>query len=69
MRMFNRPTSIRHTDFIKSLDYCFSELMIRIYDNDLEPEDYERIRNLPNFDAKIFKEITGIDIDEEERNE
>lgn len=67
MRMFNRPTSIRHTDFIESLDYCFGELMIRIHDNCLEPEDYDRIRNLPNFNAKIFKEITGIDIDEEER--
>lgn len=69
MRMFNRPTSIRHTDFIESLDYCFGELMIRIHDNYLEPEDYDRIRNLPNFDAKIFKEITGIDIDEEEVEE
>ena len=28
----------------------------------LSKEDKETVLNLPNFDAKIFKEITGIDV-------
>ena len=30
----------------------------------LDIEDKEEIKALPNFDRKIFKEITGIDVDD-----
>ncbi len=33
------------------------------------PEDREKTLKLPNFDAKIFKEITGIDTEEEVKKE
>ena len=33
------------------------------YWNDTTEEDRQKVLNLPNFDASIFKEITGIDIE------
>ena len=67
MMAFNAPTFISFDEFIKAIDYDFNYLCSRIETKNLMKEDYDRIRNLPNFDAKIFKEITGIDIDEEEK--
>jgi hypothetical protein len=32
------------------------------YWRETSQEDRERVQNLPNFDAEIFKEITGIDV-------
>ena len=36
---------------------------------DLSDEEKDIITSIPNFDKEIFKEITGIDIDEEDANE
>ena len=36
------------------------------YWRDTDDEDRERIMNLPNFDAAIFKEITGIEVPNKE---
>lgn len=36
---------------------------------DTTEENRQKVLNLPNFDAKIFKEITGIDVDVEEKDD
>ena len=64
MRAFNRETDIRYSDFTKTLDYNFNYLCQRISNKSLQNGDIDRIKALPNFDAEIFKEITGIDITE-----
>ena len=69
MRAFNRETDIRHSDFINTLNYNFYTLCQRISNNSLQDEDIDRIKALPNFDAEIFEEITGINIDTERREE
>jgi len=62
MRAFNKPTGIKFSDFLASLDYDFYRLCDRILKKSLEPQDSERIKALPNYDANIFEEITGIKI-------
>lgn len=62
MRAFNKPTNIKLTDFIVK----YRELLNRISNNTLIDGDIELIKSLPNFDAKIFLEITGIDLTEDE---
>ncbi len=36
------------------------------YWRDTDEEDRQRVLNLPNFDAKVFKDITGIDVETKE---
>jgi len=62
MRAFNRETNIRLSDFLRSLDYNFYNFCTRIYENNLEEGDVDRIKALPNYDPDIFFEITGIDL-------
>ena len=62
IRAFNKPTNIKLTDFIVK----YRELLNRISNNTLIDGDIELIKSLPNFDAKIFLEITGIDLTEDE---
>ena len=62
MRAFNKDTTILYSDFVESLDYNFYGLCFRIAAKKLIDGDEEKIKALPNFDAEIFKEITGIDI-------
>ena len=62
IRAFNKPTNIKMTDFIVK----YRELLNRISNNTLIDGDVELIKSLPNFDAKIFLEITGIDLTEDE---
>ena len=64
IRAFNRVTTLRYSDFLKSIDYDFYALCRRISEKALNDGDRERIMDLPNFDAEIFKKITGIDITE-----
>lgn len=69
MRSFNKMADITFMEFLGSIDYSFFDLCERISNKKLYPEDYAHIKALPNFDAKIFKKITGIDIDIEEMKE
>ena len=62
MMSFNRPTSMTYAEFLNSLSYSFYGLCLRISRNEIDADDIERIKALPNFDAEIFKEITGIHI-------
>ena len=66
MRAFNRKTTVKYSDFMKDLPYNFYDLCNRIQRNALVDGDAEKIKALPNFDADIFKEITGIDLRGEE---
>ena len=66
MRAFNKLTNIKYSDFHRLIHYDFYDLCNRISKNCLEPNDVERIKALPNFDAGIFKEITGIDLEDNE---
>jgi len=100
MRMFNKETNIKFSDWVNSDDYIFYNIPLNTFIwssemTDKEKEEYpewktcggylktlkykeawakwwednkykkDDIKRLPNFDAKIFEEITGIKIDEE----
>lgn len=52
--------------YLKKLDK--SECGIKWW-RELSDEEKDIITSIPNFDKEIFKEITGIDIDEEDANE
>ena len=41
--------------------YTYKDAWINAYKNASE-KDIELLKNLPNFDSKVFKEITGIKI-------
>ena len=69
MRAFNKPTDIRYSDFIDSIPFDFFDLCGRIARKELDLLDIARIKGLPNFDAEIFKEITGIDLKEYEEGD
>lgn len=69
MKAFNKPTDIRYSDFIGSLSYDFFGMCERIFKKELDQLDPERIKALPNFDAEIFKEITGIDLKDYEEGD
>ena len=62
VRAFNKPTNIKLTDFEAKYHKVFN----RISNNTLIDGDIELIKSLPNFNAKIFLEITGIDLTEDE---
>ena len=60
MWAFDKPSTVTYKQFIASLDYSFSHLCERIAYKNLTAEDWDRIRALPNYDAEIFAEITGL---------
>ena len=62
MRAFNRETRITFSEFTSALPFGFYNLCSRIKTGPLLRDDYARIKALPNFDAAIFKEITGIEV-------
>ena len=74
MRSFNKPTKIKFSEWINSRDYIFfaldleektyKEAWAEWWKKNKSKEMKDRIKSLPNFDAKIFKEITGINIKE-----
>ena len=66
MRAFNRQADITYAQFIESIDYSFYDLCERVRQKNLDEGDIDKIKALPNFDAEIFKEITGIEIKEGE---
>ena len=61
MRAFNKLTDIKFTDFVSQY---FIDLCNRIFENALIDGDVERIKALPNFDPKVFKQITGMDMED-----
>ena len=68
MRAFNRPTTITRSKFLDSLTYSWLALLGAIAKKELTDDDWSHIRNLPNYNADIFEEITGIK-DPERRGE
>ena len=78
--LFNKPSEWTYRDWINS-DACFILDMefqnpfdfrnntenMEIWWSRLTSREKDVIKNLPNFDAAIFKEITGIDVDADER--
>ena len=62
MRAFNKECDITRSQFFESIDYNWWIFCERISQKKLLDDDYDRIKALPNFDAKIFKEITGIEL-------
>ena len=63
MRAFNCECDVTTSEFLKSLDYNFYYLCDRISNKNLIDGDVDKIKALPNFDAKIFAEITGIEVE------
>ena len=78
--LFNKPSEWTYRDWINS-DACFildresqnpfgfrnNTENMEIWWSRLTSREKDVIKNLPNFDAAIFKEITGIDVDADER--
>mgnify|MGYP003571299657 CR=1 FL=1 len=62
MRAFNKEADITMTEFLNKINYNWWAFCSRIKENNLFDEDYKRINELPNFNAEIFEEITGIKI-------
>ena len=64
MRAFNRDTNITFSEFMRSIGYNFSALLNRISRHEIDDKDIEHVKALPNYDADLFYEITGIDLRE-----
>lgn len=62
MWAFNKPCQMTFIQYTKSLNFSLLDLCHRIHERALLPEDFNRIKSLPNFDAEIFNKITGIKI-------
>jgi len=70
MRAFNKQTKIKYSNWINSENYiCFNlnlknktnkEAWLEWWDKNKSLEMVEKIKKFPNFNAKIFEEITGI---------
>ena len=62
---------VDHKDFhvtggyLKTLEY--KEAWQKAWDG-ADTEDREKIFNLPNFDAEVFKELTGIDVNKDDKS-
>ena len=63
MRAFNKECDITYTEFVNSLNYSWWDFCNRVGRKNLNDKDIDRIKTLPNFDAEIFKEITGIEVE------
>ena len=62
----NNPTHINTGGYLKVYDY--KEAWLKAWESATD-EDKELLYKLPNFDAEVFKEISGIDVNEDsERN-
>lgn len=78
--LFNKPSEWTYRDWINS-DACFildrefqnpfdfrnNTENMRTWWSTLDSRERDIIKAIPNFDAAIFKEITGIDVDADER--
>ena len=55
------------SEFQNPFDFRNNTENMEIWWSRLTSREKDVIKNLPNFDATIFKEITGIDVDADER--
>lgn len=55
----NNPQAETTGGYLKTFDY--KEAWRQAYDN-ADKKDIELLKALPNFDAKVFEEITGIKV-------
>lgn len=78
--LFNKPSEWTYRDWVRSDAYFILNVGIRCYLDSsnntgnmrtwwstLDSRERDIIKAIPNFDAAIFKEITGIDVDADER--
>lgn len=68
MRMFNKETDMTYEEWFYTRTYNVTLFCKRIAEKNLEDGDWQRIKALPNFDAEIFEQITGLREDCEEQN-
>lgn len=72
IRIFNKPTKMTREEWISSDAYAvFSQMPVVIENRQIwwkiiSQAQKNAILSIPNFDAKIFKEITGIDVREDD---
>jgi len=72
MRAFNKQTKIKYSDWARSSDYIYFDIDLEgktykeawkeWWKKNKSKEMIARIKRLPNFSKKIFKEITGVTI-------
>jgi len=79
IRMFNKDTGLKRTDIkiprinLKLTEFKKGKVVTRTYKeawalcwSEASKKEKQQFLDLPNFDAKIFKEITGIDVNQPE---
>ncbi|KXB34004.1 hypothetical protein, partial [Atopobium deltae] len=71
--IFNKPSNLTYRELYSSTAY---DVVRSIFDHDendrqdywdrLGKDDQKQVKRLPNFDAQIFKQITGVSVGEDE---
>ena len=72
VEIFNKPSNLTYHELYSSAAY---EVVRSIFDHDedgrqgywdsLRKDDQKQVKRLPNFDAQIFKQITGVSVGED----
>lgn len=72
IEIFNKPSNLTYLELYSSTAY---DVVRSIFDHDennrqdywdrLRKDDQKQVKRLPNFDAQIFKQITGVSVGED----
>lgn len=72
VEIFNKPSNLTYRELYSSTAYkvvrdIFShdENERQSYWDNLDEDDKKQVKSLPNFDAQIFKQITGVSVGED----
>lgn len=73
VEIFNKPSNLTYRELYSSTAYDVVRSIFYHDENDrqgywdsLRKDDQKQVKRLPNFDAQIFKQITGVSVDEDE---
>ncbi|KXB32790.1 pentapeptide repeat-containing protein, partial [Atopobium deltae] len=73
VEIFNKPSNLTYHELYSSKAYGVVRSIFDHDENDrqgywdsLKKDDQKQVKRLPNFDAQIFKQITGVSVGEDE---
>ena len=73
VEIFNKPSNLTYRELYSSKAYGVVRSIFEHDKNDrqgywdsLRKDDQKQVKRLPNFDAQIFKQITGVSVGEDE---
>ena len=73
VEIFNKPSNLTYRELYNSTAYGVVRGIFDHDENDrqdywdrLRKDDQKQVKRLPNFDAQIFKQITGVSVGEDE---